>query len=119
MPLLLLPALQLPGWLSLAILVMLAGGFFKTWRSRVMLLHPEAVRVLHWGEGKSCLLELNSGKQQPRELCRQVFIMPWLVIICFKKTAIGRYSLLLLPDMLDSEQFRRLRVRLQLEINTP
>ena len=43
----------------------------------------------------------------------------WLVILYFKCTCYGRRSLVLFPDMVNGEPFRRLRVRLRLEINTP
>ena len=119
LPLLLLPFLQLPGGLNLAIFMLLLGGFMKTWRSQVLLLHQQAVQRVHWGEEKHCLLGLRSGSEQQKELCNQVFLMPWLVILYFNETGFGKSSLVLLPDMVDRETFRKLRVRLQLEINKP
>ena len=119
LPLLSLPFLQLPGWLNLALLMLLPGGFIRTWRSQVLLLHQDAVQLLHWGEEKNCLLGLRSGSQQQKVLCNQVFLMPWLVILYFNKTGPGKDSLVLLPDMVDRETFRKLRVRLQLDINKP
>ena len=119
LPLLLLPFLQLPGWLNLAILILLFCGFISSWRSRVLLLRQDAVQLLHWGEEKHCLLGLRSGSQLQKVLCDQVFLMPWLVILYFNKTGSGKDSLVLLADMVDRETFRKLRVRLQLEINKP
>ena len=119
MPLLLLPMLQMPGWLNLAIILVLLVSFIRTWRLQVRQQHPDDVRSLHWGDNKHCLLELRSGKRQQRELCQQVFLTPWLVILYFKRTRHGRRSLVLFPDMVNGEPFRRLRVRLKLEINTP
>ena len=69
LPLLLLPFLQLPGGLNLAIFMLLLGGFMKTWRSQVLMLHQQAVQRVHWGEEKHCLLGLRSGSQQQKELC--------------------------------------------------
>ena len=119
LPLLLLSFLQLPGWLNLAILILLFCGFISSWRSRVLLLRQDAVQLLHWGEEKHCLLGLRSGSQLQKVLCDQVFLMPWLVILYFNKTGSGKDSLVLLADMVDRETFRKLRVRLQLEINKP
>ena len=99
--------------------MLLLGGFTRTWRSQVLRLHQDAVQLLHWGEERHCLLALRSGNQQQKELCKQVFLMPWLVILYFNKSGFGKTSLLLLPDMVDRDTFRRLRVRLQLEINKP
>jgi len=118
MPLLLLPALQLPNWLNLAIMVILVVSFFRSWRSQVRQQHPDAVQFLHWGEDKHCLLDLRSGKQQQCELCQQVFVTPWLVILYFKWSGHGRRSLVLFPDRVAAEPFRKLRVRLKLEMNS-
>jgi len=119
MPLLLLPVLQLSGGLNLGVMLVLLVSFIRTWRLQVRQQHPDAVCSLRWGDDKHCLLELRSGKQQQCELCQQVFLTPWLVILYFKRTRYGRRSLVLFPDMVNGEPFRRLRVRLKLEINTP
>ena len=70
-----------------------------------------------WGAEKHCLLGLYSGRQQEAELCSQVFILPWLVILHFQYRPRHKKYLVLLPDMVDREVYRRLRVRLKLEIN--
>jgi len=47
----------------------------------------------------------------------QVFILPWLVIMRFKSNRKRLHHLVLLPDMLEPGVFRRLRVRLMIELN--
>lgn len=70
-----------------------------------------------WGAEKHCLLGLYSGRQQEADLCSQVFILPWLVILHFQYRPRHKKYLVLLPDMVDREVYRRLRVRLKLEMN--
>ena len=119
MPLLLLPVLQLPGWLNLAIISALLIDFNRTWRLMAQRRHPSAVRTLRWGEKKQCLLGLHSGQDQSLDLCEQVFVTPWMVILHFNSQRHRKHSLVLLPDMVDRELFRKLRVRLKLEVNKP
>ena len=49
----------------------------------------------------------------------RVFILPWLVILGFNSRRRDMRYLVLLPDMLDQDIFRKLRVRLKLEIYNP
>ena len=119
MPLLLLPVLPLPGWLNLAISATLLISFIRTWRLMVQRRHPQAVRTLRWGEKQHCLLGLHCGREYRLDLCEQVFLTPWMVILHFKSSRYRRHSLLLLPDMVEAELFRKLRVRLKLELNKP
>ena len=119
MPLLLLPVLQLPGWLNLAIVSALLVSFLRTWRLMAQRRHPKAVRTLRWGENKHCLLGLYSGQEHPLDLCEQAFLTPWMVILHFNSKQHHKRSLVLLPDMVERELFRKLRVRLKLELNKP
>ncbi len=119
MPLLLLPVLQLPGWLNLATIAALLIGFIRTWRLMAQRRHPHAVRTLRWGEKQQCLLGLHSGREQSLDLCEQAFVTPWMVILHFNKQHYRKRSLVLLPDMVERELFRKLRVRLKLELNKP
>jgi hypothetical protein len=45
-----------------------------------------------------------------------VFLQPWLVILHFRRDDGRAARLVLLPDMLDRETFRRLRVRLLIDM---
>jgi len=107
--------LQLPGWLNLLIASAVLVGLLRSWRKLVRRSHPDAVRSLLWGEDMHCQLTLNSGQQQAVELASHTFILPWLVILYFEAPRWRQQQLVLLPDMLDTDVFRRLRVRLKIE----
>jgi hypothetical protein len=116
-PLALLPLLHLPLWLNLAISATVLCGLFDAWRRRVRRGHPDAVRTVLWKEAGHCQLILNSGQQRRVSLAAQAFILPWMVVLHFKTPQRRLRYLLVLSDMLDDETFRRLRVRLRIEID--
>jgi hypothetical protein len=116
-PTLMLPVLQLSGWLSLAVFSALLCSLAWTWRLQVRRRHPDAVCAMVWGEDKDCLLGLYSGEQEKVSLSARAFILPWLVILHFNRQRRPARHLVLLPGMLGREVFRKLRVRLKLEIN--
>ena len=102
----------LPGVvISAAMLVFL----YRAYTLHARRSHPAAIRRLVWKAGSECLLTLHSGEQQTAMLQQRVFVMPWLVILHIKSPAGRSCHIALLPDMLDHEVFRRLRVRLTIE----
>ena len=117
MPILLLPVLPTGGWVSLAISSTLLFSLVRSWRLYVSRHHPDAVCSMVWGDGKGCLLGLQSGGQEEVSMRAQAFILPWLVILHFNSRRRYMRHLVLLPDMLDRQVFRKLRVRLKVEIN--
>jgi len=116
-PLLMWPVLQSGGWLMLAVTSTLLFSLVRSWRLQVSRHHPDAVCSMVWGEEKDCLLGLHSGEQEEVNMRAQAFILPWLVILHFNSRRRHMRHLVLLPDMLDREMFRKLRVRLKVEIN--
>ena len=103
--------LPLPIILALVVTVLLSLAWH--WRTRVSPRYPHAVRGLRWEANGDCVLHLASGKQLNTRLASHAFVMPWLVILYFH----GRpRHLVLLPDMLATQAFRQLRVRLRLEL---
>ncbi len=112
-------ALPVAAWLPVplpAILTLMAAVLASLawhWRLRVSPRYPHAVRGLRWEADSDCVLQLASGERLEARLAAHAFVMPWLVILYFD----GRpRHLLLLPDMLPAQAFRRLRVRLRMEL---
>jgi len=103
--------LPLPAILTLAAVVLLSLAWH--WRLRVSPDYPHAVRRLRWEADGDCILQLASGEQLNTRLATRPFVMPWLVILYFQERP---RSLVLLPDMLPTQAFRQLRVRLRLEL---
>ncbi|NNG12244.1 MAG: hypothetical protein HKM88_03235 [Halobacteria archaeon] len=78
--------------------------------------NPDAVRGLVWGPADRVQLTLGSGRRVNAALLPHVFVQHWLVILHLNQYKGRRRHLIVLPDMLDTESFRRLRVRLLLEM---
>jgi Membrane-bound toxin component of toxin-antitoxin system len=77
---------------------------------------PEGIASLVWEAGNRWRLTLRSGQEAGAVLRPFVFMQPWLVILHFRRDDGRRARLVLLPDMLDHETFRRLRVRLLIDM---
>ena len=117
-PILMWPVLQPGGWLILTVASTLLFSLVRSWRFQVSRHHPDAICSMMWGKDKDCLLGLHSGKQEAVSMHAQALILPWLVILHFNSRRRHMRYLVLLPDMLDHEMFRKLRVRLKVEINS-
>lgn len=86
------------------------------WRCHVSRTSPRCVQAMTWQEGRACRVRLRNGAEQDVILGNSAFVQPWLVIIHFHGRHRRRHYLLLLPDMLDRNTYRRLRVRLRMEL---
>lgn len=116
-PLLLLPALQLPSWLSLLLASLVIYSLLDSWRRQARRSHPHAVRSIVWMDARHCQLTLTSGQQLHVGLASQAFILPWLVVLHFNTPQRRFRYLPLFSDMLHEDVFRRLRVRLRITID--
>ena len=109
------PFLAIAPGLQLSMLVLIAISLVHTFRTHVLRTNGYAIRTVEWdGKGEWVLL-MASGKIVPAQLRRTSYVQPWLVILNF---SLGRFSsrtLILLPDAVDPEVLRRLRVRLRLD----
>jgi hypothetical protein len=111
--LLVVALLPVPVAASIALAVAVLLSLAWHWRLRVSQRYPHAVRCLRWEAGGDCILKLASGEQLTTQLAARAFVMPWLLILYFQDRP---RHLVLLPDMLPTEVFRQLRVRLRLEL---
>ena len=90
-------------------------SLFFNWSRHVRRTSPRCIKTVIWKEGRQCRVLLGNGVQQDVSLGRSAFVQPWLVILHFHRLG-RRHYLLLLPDMLDSDTYRQLRVRLHMEL---
>jgi hypothetical protein len=112
---LLFTGLPLP--VTVAIALAAARGFLLSWRTHVSLTHPAAIHHLRWGDGNDWQLTRQDGTTVDTSLQPRVFIHPRLVILRFRQSWRYSFSVVLTADRLDPELFRRLRVRLLIEIH--
>ena len=114
---LLIPALiGAPVLLSVTLVTAILVSLYRSYQLHARRSHPDAISRVVWEAAAECQLTWRSGKQQPAKLQPRAFVMPWLVVLHFKVPAGKSCCLALFPDMLDHEVFRRLRVRLLIEL---
>ncbi len=113
--LVMLPFMQLSAMPALLVMLLLLLSYLRYHRL-YLAENPDAIRALVWGPAERVQLTLGSGCQVSAALLPHVFIQPWLVILHLRQNQGRKRHLVVLPDMLDSASFRRLRVRLLLEM---
>jgi hypothetical protein len=112
-----LPLTGLPVPVILAVALAVALSLRLAWRMHVSLRHPEAIRYLCWGEDNNWRLTRKDGTTLSTSLKPRVFIHPRLVVLRFRRSSWRAVSVLLTADRLAPESFRRLRVRLLIDLH--
>jgi toxin CptA len=111
-----LPFVALP----LPVVLLVAAGILyslcRYWPRQASRTSAGAIRTLSWDSDWSCQLQLQGGESRRATLCQQAFVQPWLVILQLSEGGRSRRCLVIMPDMLDGESFRRLRVRLMMQL---
>ncbi|HUT41831.1 MAG TPA: protein YgfX [Gammaproteobacteria bacterium] len=114
-------ALQLPfTTLPMPAMLLIATGILASlawhWPRQASRAAPGCIHSLTWDGDGTCHLQLQDGAMRRATLCRTAFVQPWLVILHLRTGSRLRRQLVILPDMLDPVTFRRLRVRLRMEL---
>lgn len=115
-PLLVWPLLPFTAWLLAPLAAASGFSLWWHWRRHAVRVHRDAIRQLHWGPARDCRLLLTSGHQVATTLLPQAIVLRWLVILHFRGPGRQLRHLVILPDMLSSGRFRRLRVRLRIAL---
>ena len=115
--LLVVPLLNLSGWLILLFVPVLAINLYNSWRRHIWRTHPQAIRSVSWQGEDELTVTLHAGRALQARLVQRALILPWLVIFHFRIAGQRGHTLLVTPDMLPDETFRRLRVRLRMAMD--
>lgn len=104
--------LPVPAWtvgaLAAAVLVSATAAVAR----HALQLHPRAVRAVISRDAGEWLLVDCDGLCRRASLSSDSYVHPWITILNF--TGGRRCTVLVLPDRVDREAYRRLRVRLRL-----
>ena len=114
--LMLLPFTGLGAVFTLPLAVLLCAAGWQAWRSSSALPSRRFVQQLSWGAGDRVELIRRDGTAEHLQLQAGALVTPWLVVLQLRDSHLRRLYLPVLPDMLPREPYRRLRVRLRLEI---
>lgn len=102
---------------ALIVLASMAWGI----RRHALRLDRNAIVRLVWDADDAWLLVTAAGRELAAVLMTSSYVHPWLAVLNFQTEGTGvrrlwrRRSVVLLPDALDAESFRRLRVRLRID----
>ncbi len=105
-------SLRLP--ICLLLILPLYLSWIRSWSNQVLLSADEAVVSVEWGSNGAWALIERQGRRTEAQLMERSFAAPWLTLLSFScQTGVRRY-VILLSDNSDTDQVRRLRVRLRL-----
>ena len=104
--------LNLPVLVRLVLALMIVISFLWYWR-RTRLRNPARIVRLVWEADDDWTLWCNDSTEHVGQLRPESYESIWLVILRLQLEQGGRRTIVILPDMLDRQSFRRLRVRLR------
>lgn len=104
--------LNLPMAFRLGIALVIVISFIWQWR-RTRVNDPARIYRLMWEVDDDWTLWCNDSSELVGQLRPESYESTWLVILRWQLQQGGRRTLVILPDMLDRQSFRRLRVRLR------
>ncbi|MEJ2631227.1 MAG: hypothetical protein P8011_19015 [Acidihalobacter sp.] len=93
--------------------LMVAASLYRSLRMHVLLNAPRSLLRLVWEASGKWRVWDAFGREHEATLAPDCFVNSKLVILSLKLEGLGRRAVLLLPDSLDAEVLRRLRVRLR------
>lgn len=111
---------SLPLWIRVLGIMTVLASLLRVFPRVVSLRHPDAVHRVLWPAGDEWHLFTRGGRELVGTLLPESYLRPWLVVLRFK-IPLSRTprSVVIVPDMLDANVMRRLRVRLGLNPPRP
>jgi toxin CptA len=106
--------LTLPAVVKILVTLLLASSLcFYLWRY-VWLISPQAIVSLRLTEKNHCRAWMLSNNYIDYRIDGDTFVAPYMTVLCLKvNQAAGRRTIVILPDAIDAEAFRQLRVWLR------
>lgn len=112
-------AVEIPVVLKIALTLLIAGSCAAYLYGPALLRSDEAIVGLEIGEGGGLSFQTRRGEWQEGTLLGSSFVAPYLTVLNIKATG-KRFArhVVILPDSIDAEDFRRLRVRLRWQMRS-
>jgi toxin CptA len=113
--------LALPVAVKFGASMLLFGSLAVYLRCYAWLVSPGSIIGVELSDDMTCTLETHQGKRTPCTLLGSSFVAPYLAVLEFKpleplplwQSVFASPSIVILPDGIDPEQFRQLRVLLR------
>lgn len=106
--------MPIPAWLALAVCLVIVPTAFHAIRRDALLRPPAAITVLEVTSSGELRCQVGTGDWLSARILDSSTVMPWLTVLNLKLP--GRFlacHVLVTPDRVDAEEFRRLRVWLK------
>ncbi len=107
--------LPLEHWIQLFALLAVMASLIQALRTHLFRSNDAAIKSVKWNSDGEWLLFMANGNEVPAQLQTSSYVQPWIVILNLSISRFRRRSLILLPDAVDPELLRCLRVRLKLQ----
>ncbi len=104
------------GWLAFTLAALTLFSFVRSYRCHLSYRGRNIIRSAELDGQNKWLLQQADGEECAAELQPNSYIHPRLSVLNFRNEYGKRQSLIVLPDGIDGESFRRLRVRLKLRL---
>lgn len=95
-----------------AILALIASAAWQT-LAHGLRRFPGSVVGLHWDADGGVTVRLRDGRELPARIQADSFVSPYLTVVRLKANEMLSRAVIVLPDTLDPNTFRRLRVWLK------
>jgi len=106
--------LALPVAVKIIITLLLAGSLYYYLRRDAWLASPQSVVMLYLTGRNRCKIEACAKKSTNTIIDASTFVAPYMIVLCLKMERAHRYrTIVILPDSIDADSFRRLRVWLK------
>ncbi|WP_074927008.1 protein YgfX [Nitrosomonas eutropha] len=106
--------LALPVVVKIMITLLLAGSLYYYLQRYARLAFPQSIMTLHLTGRNHCKIETCAGKSINTVIDASTFVAPYMTVLCLKMEQTYRYrTVVILPDSIDADSFRRLRVWLK------
>jgi len=106
--------LPLELWMQLFISLVVIISLIQALRTHILRANGSTIKSAEWdSEGEWRLFTVN-GDELAAQLKASSYVQPWFIVLNFSINRFGRRNVILLPDSVDPELLRHLRVRLKL-----
>jgi len=106
--------LPLPAAVKILVTLLLASSLYFYLRRYAWLNSPHAIVSLRLSEKSYCRARMLSNNYSDYRIDGDTFVAPYMTVLCLKvNQAAGRRTIVILPDAIDAEAFRQLRVWLR------
>jgi hypothetical protein len=100
-----------PGGLGLPLALLVLASLIHVLRREALRSGAGSIVLVRYEEGDRYLLHLKERGEMGARLLAGGHVSPWLTVLRFRKDDGRVVSLLLMPDAVDAEDFRRLRIQ--------